>query len=54
MAIPFMITQEQTNQNKWTDSHAGPPLNLDWIWAARHQTPSVKTWVPNAHLRPLE
>jgi len=25
----------------WTDSHAGLPLNLDWIWALAHHTPSV-------------
>ena len=25
----------------WTDSHAGPPLNLDWIWAGAHHTSPV-------------
>ena len=25
----------------WTDSYAGPPLNLDWIWAVEHHKPSV-------------
>ena len=37
----FMTTQEPSNWRLKYDSHAGPPLTLDWIWAVGHHTTNV-------------
>ena len=49
-AIPLMIFM--TIGGEWTGSHAGLPLNLDWVWAVGHHTPSVCmfSWRPKCQI----
>jgi len=53
----IMITQKPSNLGQsrdWTDSNAGPPLNLDCIWSVANHTPSVlmcmSSWRPECQI----